>query len=262
MGVEVSATHLAAQLAGRVPRVIDVSMWLGQYPFRGIPTGSTDVVTHAIVSPFEALFWENSLDAYEQCAEKNVDSKFDIWPVVRPGAVHGLEKLLDRFHPRGLRLLPNYHNYRLFDSAAHEIMHLARERNMIVQVFSRIADERWHWMLKVPPVEIDQIEYLTASFQSQPILISGLNSLAPLASRMRQSKNLYVDISRIRGPVFAIEQIVKDIPVEQIVFGSLWPIQIIEATLWQVTTAKIEESIRAKILHENADHLLAGLMTK
>jgi predicted TIM-barrel fold metal-dependent hydrolase len=39
--------------------------------------------------------------------------------------------------------------------------------------------------------------------------------------------------------------------------ASLWPLQIIEATLRQVTIAKIDDANRAKILHQNAWRLLA-----
>src|SRR5690348_14594592 len=106
--------------------VIDMSAWIGRYPFRGIPNSSLEdlrakmrelQVERAIVSLYEAIFWENNLDAYEQCADQLAgDDKIEVWPVIRPGAMVGLEKLLDRFKPRGLRLLPNYHGYRLSDS--------------------------------------------------------------------------------------------------------------------------------------------------
>jgi predicted TIM-barrel fold metal-dependent hydrolase len=246
--------------------VIDVSAWIGAYPFRGIPNSSLDdlrrkmtelQIERAIVSPYEAIFWENALDAYEQFAQQLVDDpKIEVWPVVRPGATVELESLLDRFRPRGLRLLPNYHGYRLSDSAAAELLALAKSRGMIVQVFQRIADERWHYLLKVPPVDQTDLEYLASVHTGQPILLSGLNSLAPFASRLRQNENLYADLSRIRGPQFAIESIVKSFAVEKLVFGSLWPVQIIEATLWQITSAKIDDDLKRRLLVENAKTLL------
>jgi predicted TIM-barrel fold metal-dependent hydrolase len=246
--------------------VIDVSAWIGSYPFRGIPNSSLEDlrakmtqlnIERAIVSPYEAIFWENNLDAYEQFAQQlEGDEKIEVWPVVRPGATVGLEKLLDRFRPRGLRLLPNYLGYRLSDSSAREILELAKSRNMVTQVFQRIADERWHYLLKVPPIDQTDLEYLTSVHTDQRILLSGLNSIAPFASRLRQNANLYVDLSRIRGPQFAVESIVKSLPVEKLVFGSLWPLQIIEATLWQITSAEVGEGVKQKLLQHNAHTLL------
>jgi predicted TIM-barrel fold metal-dependent hydrolase len=242
--------------------VIDVGTWIGHYPFRGIP--GSDVaslkrkmaelgIERAIVAPFEGVFWENTLDAYEKYAEQLAsETSLELWPVVRPGAIVGLEKLLDRYAPRGLRLLPNYHGYRLSDPVAASLMNLARERAMIVQVFQRIADERWHHMLHVPGVAQDDLEYLTSVYHDQLILLSGVQPLSFLASRLREQPKLYADISRVRGPQFAIETLVEKLPVEKLVFGSLWPIQIVEATLWQVTTAKISDEAKQRILHDNA----------
>lgn len=261
--------HLAALRDGLAPTcpVIDVSLWLGQYPFRDIP-GSTPAalrrrmeslrIEWAIASPMEAIFCENNLDPYARLADELAgEAAIELWPVLRPGALHGVEQLLDRYKPRGLRLLPNYHDYRLSDPAAAEIFALARERGMIVQVFQRIADERWHYMLKVPGVDPTDLEYLTAVCPEQPVILSGLSSIPAFAPRLRQLPGLYADLSRVRGPQFAIEQLCRSCPVEKLLFGSLWPIQIIEATLWQVTAAKIGEGERAAILHGNARKLLA-----
>ena len=131
--------------------VIDVAAWVGQYPFRGIAGSDVEAlkrkmgelrIERAIIAPFEGIFWENTLDAYEQCAAKLEQEKsLELWPVVRLGATFGLEQLLDRYRPRGIRLLPNYHGYRLSDPGAADLMQLARERGMIVQVFQRVADE-------------------------------------------------------------------------------------------------------------------------
>jgi predicted TIM-barrel fold metal-dependent hydrolase len=245
---------------------IDVSLWLGQYPFRGIPNSTLDDlearlgalnIEHAVVSPLEAVFWENSLDAFDRLADEiSGTDTFDVWPVLRPGALHGIEKLLDRYKPRGLRLTPNYHHYRLSDPAVEPILSLARERKLVVQVFQRLADERWHHLLKVPPVDPTDFDYLTAVHGDLPILLSGVQPLAPLAPRLRQLPSLYADLSRVRAPDAAIEQLVKTLPPDKLLFGSLWPIQIIEATLWQITTANLDDPTRANLLRNNAQKLL------
>jgi predicted TIM-barrel fold metal-dependent hydrolase len=247
--------------------VVDVALWFGQYPFRGIPDSSVESlearlaalnVERGVVAPLEGIFWENNLDAYDRLADEiSGGETLDVWPVLRPGALHGVGKLLDRYKPRGLRLLPSYHDYRLSDPAAAEIFAIARERGMVVQVFQRIADERWHYMLKVPGVDPTDLEYLTAVCPDQPVILSGLSSIPAFSARLRQLPGLYADLSRVRGPQFAVEQLCRSCPVEKLLFGSLWPIQIIEATLWQVTAAKIGEGERAAILHGNARKLLA-----
>ena len=247
--------------------VIDVAMWVGQYPFRQIPHSSLDDlrgklaelrIERAVVSGYECVFAENNLDAYRAWAERlSGDASLEVWPVVRPGMTHGLEKLLDQHRPRGLRLTPNYHGYHLYDRSAERIMNLARERGMIVQVFQRLADERWHYGMKVAGVEQGELEYLTARFGEQPLLLSAMTSYGSIVSRLPQCPNLYLDVSRVRGPQFAIEEMAKKVPTDRLVFGSLWPQQIVEATLWQVTTAKIDDAVRTALLRDNAARLLA-----
>ena len=57
-------------------------------------------------------------------------------------------------------------------------------------------------MLKVPGVENQDFEkYFTSKFTGQRILISGLNSIAFLASRLRDLPHLYADLSHPRAAV-------------------------------------------------------------
>ena len=133
-------TALAEMRVAMVPTVpaVDVALWLGQYPFRGIPGAGVEElerrmgalnIEHGVVAPLEGVFWENGLEAYDRLADEiSGTGRFDVWPVVRPGGMWGIEKLLDRYRPRGIRLVPNYHGYRLSEGAVGEIMELARGR--------------------------------------------------------------------------------------------------------------------------------------
>lgn len=255
--------------SGIVPaaqNVVDCSVWTGTYPFRGIirstPADWAELagrvgISRAIAAPFEAVFQENSLDAYARAADEFAGNPhIEVWPVLRPGALHGIGPLLDRYRPRGLRLVPTYHDYHLYDTSVQPIMGLARERGMVVQIFTRLSDERWHWIVKVPELSMHEIEYAISAYAEQPILVSGLNRPQALTSRFKQHQTLYADISRIRGPVFAIEQLAAAGSTDRLVFGSLWPVQILEATLWQVTSARIDASVRDAILRTNVTALL------
>lgn len=257
-----SKSGISTQCSG----VVDFSVWFGSYPFRGIGgSGIADWrrkaddlgIELAIASPLESVFWENNLDAYARAADELAgDPRVEVWPVVRPGGMHGLEAMLDKYNPRGIRLVPSYHDYHLYDHSAEPIMALARERGLAVQVFTRIADERWHYMLKAPELPLHDLEYAASIFEDQTIIVSGLNRPQSLVSRMKQHPRLYSDISRLRAPVFGFEQLVTQAPTDRLVFGSLWPIQIIEATLWQVTSARVDPTVRNAVLSGNANALL------
>lgn len=252
--------------------VIDVSVWVGSYPFRGIPSSSIgDLkvlcnrlgISQVVASSFENLFWENGLDAYEMWQEELADEDWcEHWPVVNPampGQIRAVKELVERFRPGGLRLLPNYHSYSLQENCVRELMCLAREKRLIVQVFQRIADERWHWMLRVPAVEQEQLEAFAGEHTDQPIIISGTNQPALFSRHMHNDNQLYVDTSRIRGPVFAFEELIRTIPADRILFGSLWPIQIPQATLWQIQGTDMPEKNQSQILGRNYRALLRNM---
>lgn len=264
------ARYRDALLPASQPAAVDVSLWVGTYPFRHIPGGSLDHlrarladlrIERGVVSPYEAVFAENNLDAYRPWAERlEGDPALEVWPVVRPGATLSLDRLLDRFRPRGLRLLPNYHGYLCSDARLLDpVMAIARERGMVVQLFERVSDERWHWMLRTPPVGHDDLSQFTAAYgDRQPLLLSGVNAFGPaLAARIAKMPDVYADVSRARGPQFVLEQLPRKVRPDRLVFGSLWPLQVIEATLWQVTTARVDEETRAAVLRGNALRLLA-----
>ena len=175
-----------------------------------------------------------------------------------PGQLRGLERIVDRYRPRGIRLLPNYHGYTLRDGVVDELMAFADEHQLVVQVFAMIADPRWHFMLKVPALDPEQLDHFTSRHFNARIIVSGLQPVTRLADRARQCPHLYLDVSRVRGPVFAMEKLVRDVPVDKLLFGSLWPIQIIEATLWQITWSDLPSHTQSLILNTGFEVLMGA----
>lgn len=249
--------------------IVDVSAWVGAYPFRGIPHSSlADLRAHAatlnierfIVSSFDNLFNENNLDAYDRWRQTLDDMPFiEHWPVVNPsmpGQLRRLEQLVDRHQPRGLRMLPTYHGYSLRDDCVEQLMAFAAQRRMVVQIFSMIADPRWHFMLKVPSLDPQQLDYLISRHCDARLIISGMQPVERFAERARQCPNLYLDISRVRGPVFPVDTLIEKFPPQKLLFGSLWPIQMIEGSLWHVTWSDLPAKTQGMILHDNFNALM------
>jgi predicted TIM-barrel fold metal-dependent hydrolase len=257
--------------------ICDVAAWLGPYPFRHLRECSLDDLVarcdrlgigRVVASGYDNLFAQNGLETWriwrEAIAAHPAETRIDYWPVVNPAAPGELRRFSEYaavHRPRGIRLLPNYHGYRLWEPAVADVMAVARQMDLVVQVFVRIADERWHWMLHTSAVDVNQdIAYLTSQFQEQPLVISGASAgeIGFLGRRMRQQRMLYADLSRVRGPIFALDRIDQAAPVDRLLFGSLWPVQIIEASLWEITTSTLDAGIQRAILGGNYAALMAG----
>lgn len=257
--------------------VCDVAAWVGPYPPRHLREFTLEQlaarcqrlgVRRAIVSGYDQLFAQNGLELWEQHARRAMapvgGTQIEYWPVVNPahpGELRRLREGLAQFAPRGVRLLPNYHQYRLWDPAAADLMGIAAEHNLVVQVFVRISDERWHWMLKVPPVDVQQdVAYLSSMFENNRLLISGasISELASMATRLRQHRCMYADLSRVRGPAFFADDLHQQAPIDRLLFGSLWPVQIMEASLWEITGSKMTAQHQRAVLWDNAEALIAA----
>lgn len=251
--------------------IIDATAFIGDYPFRGF-SKSTPAdykkltqkygIDGAVISSFHEIFWENNLDAVRRTHDQiGGDSFFRHFPVVNPnhpGQLAELPQLLDEIKVSGIRLTPAYHQYHLWDSCAKSVLDLATEKGLIVQIFRTIQDERMHWMLSVPPVQNEEFERLLATPPSTPIILSGLQNLDiyRLSAKLGAAPNAYVDLSRVRGPVFAIEKLVGTVGAEKLIFGSLWPIQLVASTIRQIEEANISTTERSQILGSNLKSLL------
>lgn len=257
---------------------IDATAFVGDYPFRGF--GSTTLQTlkeragqygvgQAIVSSFQELFWENNFDATTRLADElSGDDFFIHFAVVNPtypGQLKALPKLVEQTGIQGLRLLPNYHSYRLWDDGALELFRLAAELDLPVQIIREIQDQRMHWMHTVPPVSNADFDGLFSAFGSQDLpacrlLLSALPfaELTRLAGVLRDAPTVWADLSRVRGPVFAVEKLVNDHKLERLVYGTLWPIQVMAATYRQVEDAAVTDEQRAAILAGNCRRFLTS----
>ena len=251
--------------------IIDATAFVGEFPFRGFPQTSPAAlkklaqeysVGGAVVSSFSEIFWENNFDAAKRLADEiRGDDFFKHFIVVNPTYPRQLKELpevLQATGARGIRLLPNYHDYRLWDERALELFHFAHEQNLPIQIFREIQDERMHWMRHFAPTAAADFEWFLSALNTPEIppcrvLLSGLTfaDLSRMGAAMREHKTVYADLSRVRGPLFCAETLVTEQHNERLVFGSLWPIQVMAATLKQMTDAEIDDATRARILSKN-----------
>jgi len=241
----------------------DATAFFGDYPFRGFAQSSLDdfkirceqhQIGGAAVSSFQQIFWENNLEAARRDAD--AISKYPAlqhFIVVNPSyprQLKELEKVLSQIPVSGLRLLPNYHQYHLWDAPARDLFILAKEHQLPVQIHREIQDQRMHWMLPVAPLASAELEWLLANPPAVKVLLSGLTNadLRGLQSKILEAPNVFADLCRVRGPVFGIEKMTELVKAKRLVYGSLWPIQNMASSLLQIEDARISEHEKSAIL--------------
>ena len=170
----------------------DAHTWIGRWPFafcdvHSPATLSTHLKKHgirqALVSPLDAVFAPEPGPANaDLLRETRGLMALHPVPVINPALGNWREELANAAgdpRVRAVRLLPNYHNYRLKLRAVDELMQAALERGLRVIIQARLIDERHEYhamMIKgVPVKELDTFLQLHAK---TPVLVSDEASTA------------------------------------------------------------------------------------
>lgn len=233
---------------------IDVNVSLFRYPTRRLQLDDASVlvqylkgrgVTQAWAGSFEALLHNDVAGVNQRLADvcREVGDQFLIpFGVVNP-ELPDWEDDLRRCHEEhrmpGIRLLPNYHGYRLDSPQFHKLLELANQKGLIVQIAVRQEDPRTqHRLLPVPDVDVLPLVAALPQFPRLRIVI--LNGLMSLSSdqqtRLCQAGQVYFEIATLEG-IGGVTRLLKSVPADRILFGSHAPFFV-----WESADLKLKES--------------------
>jgi predicted TIM-barrel fold metal-dependent hydrolase len=272
--------------------IIDVNITLGQWPTRRVPFDDPNKlieklrahnVTEAWAGHYDGLFHTDLTDVNNRLA--NLCKRVPLAPPVpssnenkrlqrdKPspklapfGEINPLvpnwETELDRcatvHHMPGVRVHPNYHNYKLDHPNFARLLKIAAERNLIVQLTILMEDPRMmHPLLRVPPVDITPLEKLVSQTPGlRLILLNALTSVSRIDKlyRLTNAGEVYVEIAMLET-LAALETLVKDIPLERILFGSHAPSFYFEAAVLKLQESNLPAAHHRAITHESARRL-------
>jgi hypothetical protein len=221
--------------------VIDASTWLGQWPFAidQQPTfaATRDIlhragVTHALISPLRAVLAPDpdscNRDLLREIAGATPDNvQVSIVPVVNPtlaGWRARLNALLDEAGPLavGVKIVPNYHNYRMDASGLAELASVCQARDLPLCVQLRMQDERSHHpLMLVPAVEIAAVTAFAARHPALKLLICGAyNAELP---GFASSPNVHVEMSFVES-IDTLPVALKQIDASRLLFATHFPV--------------------------------------
>lgn len=167
-----------------------------------------------------------------------------------------LRRCLVEHRMNGLRLHPNFHGYRLDDPAPRELLALAAERNIVVQVAAMMEDDRTvHPLVRVAMADLKPLPALCASIKGLRLQLMNYRGLTPaFVKDLARSGAVYFDFSMIEG-VHGLKRLAADVSSERLVFGSYFPFYYHEAASLKVKEAELSLSVLAG----NARRLLGDL---
>lgn len=252
--------------------MIDANAYLGNWPFRQLRytappelLGKMDAlgIEKAVVSLLESVFYKDQLSGNRQLYSQvkgHVDRflpAFTINPTF-PGWEEDLSICVQECGMRAMRLHPNYHGYGLDSAEGTAVLETARAHNFIVIVTTGIEDTRHHHpLVKVPDVASAQVAAAVSAFPGVRFLIAAekFTGLMATWSEAASTNNLFVEISRVQGPVGDIEKLCATMGADRVLLGTNLPLHVPEAAKMAVEHAKISADERRMIVHGNAARL-------
>jgi predicted TIM-barrel fold metal-dependent hydrolase len=158
----------------------------------------------------------------------------------------------------GIRLHPNYHGYTLDDPLFVELLRLATERRLIVQLALCMEDVRTQPpLLRVPPVDITPLA--DAIKKTPGLRLELLNCTSNISKEQYRAaisaSDVYAEISMVEG-IAGVGRLVREVPLPRVLFGSYQPFFYFESALLKMQESGLDDASEKVICEENARRLM------
>lgn len=252
--------------------MIDVNVNLSRWPFRRLPCDETPRLVEKLQACGITEAWVGSFDGLLHQDVAGVNARLAVecratGGLLRPvGTIHpwlpdwadDVRRCVEEHGMHAIRLNPNYHGYRLDDPVCDELFTLADERQLIIQIALKMEDVRTHHpLMKVPTVDVVPLEALVRRHpQTRLVILNGSGTLTPAAAaNLSTLGQVYFDISHAET-VGALEQLVKVVPHERLLFGSHFPFFNLESALLKFQESELGAAVTSEIQSGNAKGLM------
>lgn len=255
--------------------LFDINTATGHWPFRQVPNQSipelkrllaSKGITGAAVVNTNGLFYQNCHDANIELAKaiERHGGFFVGIAVLNPlyaAWERDLETCAGKLGFKALRLVPQYHNYRLDCPEVLAIVQKAASLKLPVFIPHRIIDVRGrHWMDTEQTVNLCEVGALCQAAPKVKIVFTEASvnpdELVDKRGKARYS-NLYFEISRFRSVMGQqIKRMLKLIGYEHVLFGSGAPFKEITPALLKLQHAGLNSKEMSAIARQNAFRIL------
>jgi predicted TIM-barrel fold metal-dependent hydrolase len=261
--------------------MFDINTAIGHWPFRQAPNQSAAAlrahlsrygITHAAVAHTHGLFYKNCHDAnLELSAEIASHRDFFVGvATLNPGYAaceRDLAACVDNLGFRGLRLVPQYHDYSLTDACAVDIVKAAAFCNIPVFIPHRVVDVRQsHWMdtrTATDPADVltlarsvPEAHIIFTEFPVKPDMVTDESGWSTCA-------NVYVETSRfVSAYGQELSKVMRSLGTQRVLFGTGSPFKEVRPAVLKIESADFTDTERKMVIQDNALALLGGTVNK
>ena len=256
--------------------LIDINTYLGHWPFRQVKSNTPDGllklldnagIDMAAVSSVNSVFYKDSQQGNEELMEQISSCKSRLIPfaIINP-AYPGWKKdflnCIEKMGMKGLELYPYYHQYKLTDNNAVELLKIAAEKKIPVHLPCAIENIRQrHWMDTTENLSVEEVEKTLVMCPETDFIITN-GPTGAIARQLEKTAGdrpgrVYYDFARV--DVFFYEDfgsLVKSAGIDRIIFGSVAPFQYIAPQLVKLHYSGLKEYEKEKVMAGNLRELL------
>lgn len=243
--------------------LIDTNVQWGPWPFASLPEPSGPVlarqlaahgIRRALVSPLAAAFLPDPMPANRRLFAGLKSSRALVpVPVINPALAHWREQLeaCRAARARAVKLLPNYHNYRLTDRRVAAFMAALAPTGIKLVIGVRLNDERTaYFALRIKGVPTTELATFLQRFPDQHPLLTGLQRPA-LKTLARQCPNFSADLAFCEWQD-TVADLLTVLPRTRLMFGTGTPLLCTRAQTDKLQLACIPAQAKTLIGSRNA----------
>ncbi len=248
----------------------DANTWTGRWPFAFLPAHTPRTLTahlrrhgirRAFVSPLDAVFAPAPGPANRELLRttRGMTALVPV-PVINPALANWREELaVCAVDPRvrAVRVLPNYHNFRLRARVMHEFAQELQRRRLRLIVQVRLIDERHEFhAVHLKGVPVADLDRFLLQHPTSRILACGLTRTELFALAAKHS-HLLADLSFVEWHD-TVRHVLARVSAQQLVFGSHTPFFITAASGAKLAASGLSAPIIRPIASGNLAKFLGG----
>jgi predicted TIM-barrel fold metal-dependent hydrolase len=250
--------------------ILDASAYVGHWPFRAMPFHTVDDLLRqmdghgidmAVVSSINAMFYQDPHEANRELARDTRRRRdrlvtFATLNPAYPGWEDDLKQCRGEFGMAGLRLIPQYHGYRLGEPCAEKIVHAAAACGMVVSFSGRIVDRRYRHRMD-EPWEVTEEEVLSLFRRTREARYLLVNFYSVPGNRRWDRPAVWLDTCRLRGvPGGTLAKVIETCGADRVVLGTSMLFRYAAPALLALQLVDAPRSVKERVSWRNLAALL------
>jgi len=255
--------------------LFDINTAIGHWPFRKLPDNDASAlrqlleshkITMAAVANINGIFYKNTQDANLELAVELAPHRDFFIGVATLNPVYAawerdLEYCVRTLGFKGIRLLPQYHNYPVFSPEAINIATAAAQLGIPVLIPQIIVDKRQkHWMDVETFVDVNELGRLCRKVPQARFILTEYRIQGSLTDEDGKPlyPNLYIEISRLRSAYMQdLAKLAETLGSDHLLFGSGAPFKEVSPAILKMQCADLSVQEKAQINGLNAHSLFS-----